>query len=269
MSAASRTVVAVVILGGIAAGGYYYWQSGQELPVPAPPPTESGAPPTAGSAGEPAKHYPIGGPEEPLPPVAEAPLPTLAGSDSVMSDSLTQLLGSESSMALVQPDRIITRIVATVDNLPRRHAAARMLPLKPVGSSFAVEETGSEKFIAPGNPARYSAYVSAVQAIDAARVVALYRHFYPLFQQAYQELGYPKGYFNDRLVEAVDDLLDAPAIDGSVALVQPKVMYQFADPELEARSAGQKIMIRMGPANAAKVKAKLREIRKELTRREG
>jgi Protein of unknown function (DUF3014) len=45
-------------------------------------------------------------------------------------------------------------------------------------------------------------------------------------------------------------------------------MYEFADPALEARSAGQKIMIRMGSENAAKVKAKLREIRREVTRRD-
>ena len=42
-------------------------------------------------------------------------------------------------------------------------------------------------------------------------------------------------------------------------------MYQFADPELEARSAGQKIMIRMGSENAARIKAKLQEVRRELT----
>jgi len=97
-------------------------------------------------------------------------------------------------------------------------------------------------------------------------MVAVYRRFYPLFQQAYVELGYPKGYFNDRLVEVVDHLLAAPEIDGSIALVQPRVLYQFADPELEARSAGHKILLRMGPENAAQVKAKLRAIRSELTR---
>jgi hypothetical protein len=42
------------------------------------------------------------------------------------------------------------------------------------------------------------------------------------------------------------------------------VLYQFADPELERRSAGQKVMMRMGADNARRVKAKLREIRREL-----
>ncbi len=43
----------------------------------------------------------------------------------------------------------------------------------------------------------------------------------------------------------------------------------FADPELEARSAGQKILLRTGAANATAIKAKLREIRQEITHRAG
>jgi hypothetical protein len=85
-----------------------------------------------------------------------------------------------------------------------------------------------------------------------------------LFQQAYQELGYPKKQFNDRLVEVIDDLLEAPEAQPPIKLVRPKVMYEFDDPELEDLSAGQKLLVRMGPENAAVLKAKLREIRREL-----
>ena len=56
----------------------------------------------------------------------------------------------------------------------------------------------------------------------------------------------------------------APEIDAPIRLMRPKVLYEFADPDLETRSAGQKILIRMGARNAARVKAKLREIRREL-----
>jgi hypothetical protein len=42
-------------------------------------------------------------------------------------------------------------------------------------------------------------------------------------------------------------------------------MYQFADPALESRSAGQKILLRMGAENAATVKAKLLELRSVVT----
>ncbi len=43
--------------------------------------------------------------------------------------------------------------------------------------------------------------------------------------------------------------------------MRPKVFWEYADPELEARSAGQKLLLRMGNENAAIVRAKLRELR--------
>ena len=49
-----------------------------------------------------------------------------------------------------------------------------------------------------------------------------------------------------------------------IALVQPNVMYRYADPALEALSPGQKTLIRMGPANEAVLKARLRELKAQL-----
>jgi hypothetical protein len=43
-------------------------------------------------------------------------------------------------------------------------------------------------------------------------------------------------------------------------------MWEYADPALEARSAGQKTLVRMGPDHTRRLKAKLREVRRQLTR---
>ncbi len=104
-----------------------------------------------------------------------------------------------------------------------------------------------------------------IESVDAGKLVAIYVRYYAWFQQAYKELGYPTGTFNDRLIEVIDHLLAAPELKGPIKLVQHKVLYEFADPELEARSAGQKIMLRIGAENARRVKAKLRDIRREVT----
>jgi hypothetical protein len=84
-------------------------------------------------------------------------------------------------------------------------------------------------------------------------------------QQSYQNLGYPSGYFNDRLVQVIDVMLATPQPAGPIELVRPNVMYTYADPALEARPAGQKLLIRMGPENAAVIKAKLMELRAIVT----
>jgi hypothetical protein len=86
-----------------------------------------------------------------------------------------------------------------------------------------------------------------------------------LFQHVYQDLGYPNGYFNDRLVQVIDSLLATPQPAGPIELTRPNVMYVYADPALEARPAGQKLLLRMGPENAAVIKAKLKELRTIVT----
>ncbi len=156
---------------------------------------------------------------------------------------------------------LIRNIVATIDNLPRSKAAPRLWPVQPTSGALATMSAGDNLVIAADNSTRYAPVVALVHAIDSKQLVAIYVRFYPLFQQAYRDLGYPDGYFNDRLVAVIDHLLATPSVRQPIALVQPKVLYQYADPELEALSAGQKAMLRIGPENAAVVKAKLREIR--------
>ena len=167
----------------------------------------------------------------------------------------------------VYADRVITRIVATVDNLPRHNAPEKVMPVKPVAGAFVVDKSDGTTTIGAANAARYDAYVTLFEALPAKKMVRVYVYFYPLFQKAYQGLGYPNRYFNDRLFEAIDDLLAAPEPQNPIVLDQPKVLYTFADPALEERSAGQKIMMRLGLANEQKVKAKLRVIRRALVNR--
>jgi hypothetical protein len=233
----------------IAVIGYLLWQQLQRPSQPEPVIVLD--PPIKTVPQEPEVRHPV----EPVEP--KKPLPPLDESDAFMRESLSDLIGTRPVEALVNPEELVRRFVATVDNLPRRPPPGRMVALNPVPGSFT-----------PGaaNVKRYAPYVKLAGAVDARRAVALYRALYPLFQRAYEELGYPGRYFNDRFIEAIDDLLAAPELKTPPRLVQPKVLYQYADPDLERRSAGQKIMMRMGAANAAVVRAKLREIRAELLR---
>jgi hypothetical protein len=139
-----------------------------------------------------------------------------------------------------------------------------VMPLRPPGGTFNAAEQNGRRTISPANAARYARYMNLVAQVDTAQLVAAYRRYYPLFQQAYHELGYPKGEFNDRLVEVIDDLLEAPQPEPPVALVAPRAMFDYADPDLQDASAGQKILIRIGPDNEARVKAKLRQVRRAL-----
>lgn len=197
---------------------------------------------------------------------AGKPLPVLDASDATMRNALGELSLDKTLIDLFRLHDFVRRVVTTIDNLPREKLALRLMPVTLAGGKFLVTGKGERLAIGADNAARYAPYLRLTGAIDAGKLVALYRHFYPLFQQAYQELGYPKGYFNDRLIDVIDHLLAAPEVKAPVNLVRPKVFYLFADPALEARSAGQKILMRVGSENAALIKAKLRDIRGELTR---
>jgi Protein of unknown function (DUF3014) len=221
---------------------------------------------TAGTAATPIAIAPAAPPaaiSNPVPQSADlGPLPALDQSDQPLHDALADLVGVKALDALIRPNMLLRHIVVTIDNLPRKRIATELRPIKTVPGQFTVSgEDQTQQTIAAANYERYAPYVHVIEHLDVAHSTALYFHFYPLFQEAYQNLGYPNGYFNDRLVAAIDDMLSTPEPAEPVALVHPNVMYQFADPNLEALSAGQKLLLRMGPANAAIVKAKLRELR--------
>lgn len=250
------SVVVLVMLGGIAAA-VYYWQL-HELP-PAPP-TRSEAPPAPEAKAEPAIRHPVQ-----AAPSSGKPLPSPGERDAAMQDALAGLFTQKSVEEFFELKEIIRRFIVTVDNLPRKRVPMQYRLFKPVLGKYLATGEGENFLASPDNYRRYSSYVWMTEAIDIRKLVATYVRFYPLFQQEYQNLGYPKGYFNDRLVEAIDDLLAAPDIPGRIKLVRPNVLYQFADPDLEDLSAGQKIMIRLGSENAARIKARLRDVRHELT----
>jgi len=248
-------IALIVLLLGV--GAYLWLQRERPAPLHAPPPAqETPLPDTA--ATPPQITYPM-----PTPPAPQA-LPELDASDPELRLGLAGLVDAQTLAERIVFEAFVRRVVATIDNLPRQKVNLRQLPVKTVPGPFltATDEQGIR--LRPDNSVRYAVYMRAVESMDPGKVVALYVRFYPLFQQAYVDLGYPRGYFNDRLIEVIDHLLATPQLQAPVRLVQPKVMYQYADPELEARSAGQKTLMRIGNANAATIKAKLREIRAEL-----
>ncbi|MCJ7557233.1 MAG: DUF3014 domain-containing protein [Gammaproteobacteria bacterium] len=201
------------------------------------------------------------GPAEPL--QDELPvLPGLDESDSEILQALIRTFGPDVERVLVSQS-LIDKFVATVDNLPDRYLAEKIRPVAAHPEAFAVDPAADEEYfyLSPTNYKRYDPAVNLVTAVDLNKVAAMYRRYYPLFQESYVRLGYPKGYFNDRVVEVIDHLLETPEVEEPVLLVRPHVLYRFADPELEALSSGQKILIRMGAEHESKIKQVLEDLR--------
>jgi hypothetical protein len=271
-----RALFGTALILVVAAGaGIYFWQESAErhssllkglsqtaeLPQMSPPPQPQ--PPPVAADAEPEVIHPVPV-VEPASRIARRPVPPLTQSDDAMRQALADLLSKRRFVDLFTPKDFVQRVVTTLDNLPRKTVSTRLLPVKPPAGQLVTKDGGEVASLSPANYARYDVYINIARIADAKQLVATYVHFYPLFQEAYVDLGYPKKQFNDRLVEVIDNLLEAPDVEQPVNLVRPKIMYEFDDPELEELSAGQKLLVRMGPENAAVLKTKLREIRREL-----
>lgn len=243
--------IPIVVVIGIGVALYYGRR--QKQPEVAPAAQTQPAP-----SAEPSVQHPIEQQE------AVKPLPPLEESDTAVHESISGSFGRSIEQFLVPKD-IIRHVVVTVDNLPRKKTAVQLWPVKPTGGGLATSGP-TDTTLTADNSERYAPIMKIVQNADVGELAGMYRRFYPLFQQAYVDLGYPDGYFNDRLVEVIDHLLATPDVQGPIKLTQPSVFYEYADPSLEERSAGQKLLIRMGSEHAATAKAKLKQLRNEITK---
>ncbi len=237
-------IAVLVVVGGLAT--WYWWASAPGVPVE--------------QTGTPAPRV-----TQPPPPVVEAApaatLPALAASDAPFKEALLALPGTQGLDSLLRPENMIRHLVATVDNLPRHKLAVELRPLEPTAGSLQVSGGDLQANLDEHNGTRYAPVMAILGTLDMHALNDLYRHYYPLFQRAYEDLGYPQKSFNDRLLAVIDHLLETPHPARPLALVRPKVFWEFADPALEARSAGQKLMLRLGSANQAVAESKLRELR--------
>ena len=194
----------------------------------------------------------------------EQALPKLKESDTPMAEILARLFADKKLDRFFILEHFIERFVVMVDNLPRQQLPKTHRPIKQTPGTFLAQGERDQLTIDPANYRRYTPLVKMLAALDTKQVVAVYRRLYPLFQEAYEGLGYPNAYFNDRLIEVIDHLLATPQVSDPVYLVQPKALYLYAEPSLEALSAGRKILIRCGLENAIQLKSILRDYRREL-----
>ena len=258
-------VAAIVVLVLVAIAAYFLVQRARQSGASKPAPAATAATPTPAPASTaPVIAHPISQADTTPAPASTAPLPALGDSDASVLQGLSALAPGADVGAWLVHQSIIPRIVATVDALPRQDLGHFILPVRPAKGSLQLQKANDQQVISTANADRYAPYLKAMQAVDAQTLVDWYAHNYPLFQQAYRELGYPHGYFNDRLIAVIDHLLAAPEPAGPLAVVPYKEGYAYADASLQSLSVGQKTMIRLGPANEAAVKAKLRDLRARL-----
>jgi len=255
-------IVLAVLAAAVGYGMYLLFN--QPAPVLSPPPPVAAPEPVP--ATPPLAQFPLPEGEAPEAALKAPAVPPEEALASFAAD-LAALADAAALARFFGLDDLVRRVVSTTDNLASDAVPMRARAVSGTPGAFVVRRDG-DGFVLDdaANGRRYEPFVRFVESLDTRRAAQLYIRHYPLFQGEYRSQGSPDRYFNDRAVAAIDHLLATPEVSRPVRLVQPRVLYRYADPAIESLSAGQKALIRVGPENAARLKAKLRAMRAELVR---
>ena len=192
-------------------------------------------------------------------------LPLLDDSDQLIRDGAVSLTRHEGINAWLSPNELVRKIVTFTDSVANGNIAREPVRVLAPKGKFLAKPINDKVFeIEQKSYQRYDLVTNILVSIDTKRAVEFYVLLRPLFQQAYDELGYPEGDFEDVIFKSIGRLLETPAIDEPIRVVQPVVMFEFEDVRLEMLSPVQKQVIRMGPKNTRALKRKLSDIAAEL-----
>lgn len=242
----------------------------QRRSVPAPDVTDTTTPPQARPQIEPEPDVVVPDEQSIVPDtITDEGEPSLPVRQLPSLDQSTEVVvGEAEERAIntrpVRSEHLIRDLVVFLHNLSDGAVIRESATISPPDARFSTQTVDNQLYIDERTYARYDEVVEWFGGLDSQTVVAMYRDFEPLFEQAFGEIAHPDESFEEQLLSAIDMLLATPEPDGLLALSDDQVMYTFADPELEQLPAAQKQMLRLGLENQRRVKRKLREIRAVL-----
>ena len=199
-------------------------------------------------------------PEEPVEVELPPPEPVIDTSDGAVKTAILGLTDYEMAASLLVNDALLERFVVLTANLSRGEQAPNYQLLVPPSQKFRVYQQASKEWIDAASYKRYTPYVDVLDGLDTDQLIELYYTYKPAISDKYAEIGDPDDDFDGILQDAIEHLLETPEVPMPVEVYTDSVMYKFSDERLEALSPVQKHLLRMGPENMRRVKAKLREI---------
>ena len=264
-------LIALLVTVAVAFGIYWFAVRDtvkQDIPEPVP----ETAPETQSSVDleEPAEPVIPPAPEPAPPKEKPRELPALNDSDAEARKDIVSLSSDGALAKWIVPDEVVRKWVAAVNTATKGDLMHKNRPFNNVDGNLAVKELETRQdgqkvyVLSQENYQRYDQAVRLFAMIDTDTAVNLYQFWYPRLKQAYGELGLKNKNFHAAVLAAIDQALAAPEIEGPIKLIRPTVYYKYEDEQLEKMPGLHKLMIRIGPDNAARVKEKLQELKSGL-----
>lgn len=240
-------IVGLIALVALVAGLYWWFgrNTGDQTSTTAAPPAETAPPPPA---------------QTELPPTD---LPPLAELDPTFRSLVGELTNHPLLARWLSGNGLAEQAAAIALQLANGRLPTTMLgALRPSGS-FQVRQQDGATVIDPRSYQRYNGIAAAVESVDAAQAARVYTTLEPRLEEAYRQLG-EGGSIRDAVAKAVAGLLATPDVSGPVRLQPKGGLWAYEDPQLESLTPAQKLLLRMGPDNARRIKARLREFAEAL-----
>ncbi len=224
---------------------------------PATPPPSDAAVDAAPGAASGAESVPAACPTVPAPPP-----PRLEESDGFVRERLT-CIGALAPLWLEAPD-LARRAAVLLENAKTGRVPRRQVAFMALEAPFKAMRQGEDIYVDPASWRRYDHTTDVLTCMNPARAAALAYAFEPLLVAALSELGVAAEGAADHIDAALAQIEATPLPPGRVPLVRPKALYEYADPALETLPPLQKQLLRMGPANVARLKDYARQVRAAL-----
>ena len=236
------------------------WPFGKDqTPAPQPAAEVEGVTPVAVKPA--AEPVPEPQPEPPAEPLPEPdPLPKLDESDDAIRDAIADIPLGTAGQQYLLPGNIIERSTSVVYLMAEGEVPYKLLPIARPKVAFPITDDGLQVTADPEGHARYGALAVWIQSLDVESLLAAVDWLLPLFREAWSFYGESESSFDQSVLYALDLIIYTPEVDTSDArLFRKEAVWLYEDPALEALPPIQKQLLRMGPANAATIKAKARE----------
>jgi hypothetical protein len=201
--------------------------------------------------------------QQPEPEIIPEPEP-LDTSDGTVKTKLLALSDYEAFARLLIDEALLERFVIMTNTLADENLADNNRVLVQPEKPFRTYRQADKEWIDPASFKRYVPYVEVFESLETESLLQLYQEYKPAIEKIFSEIRSPLESFDEKLEEAIDVLLNTPEVPFPVEVYSDSVMYKFADRQLESLTAPQKQLLRTGPENMRRIKAKLREIKETL-----
>ena len=246
-----RYLVMGLLLAAAFAGGHWVWNQPGITPVRLPgagfkvPEAVRGLPPDEQRGLE----LPVSEPTVDIVEAESEGLPPLNESDTWFRDQLADV-----ATPWLAETELIRTAATVLENASRGELPRKFLGFLAPTGKFGISGSGAQRQMDPASFERYDSFVGALEMLPPERAAEFFRTIEPLLAEAVRELGTRSGSPRELAYLALNTALATPRTDGTDRLVQPKVLFKYADEELESLLPLQKQLLRMGPDNLERVR---------------